>query len=293
MSTPLPAMATLRRLRLSRLHGRAGLCAVAITDHDTLAGVREAQQSAGDLFEIITGVEISANYAGREVHLLGNFIRLDHSELNARLEQVCDSRRERFSNYIDRLARGGNPIPADRVRLVEAGSASLGRRHVAKLLVACKIAGTQTEAFHRYLGPLGKVVLPKRLIPVQEAIQLVIGAGGVASLAHPSPELADEDFRTLKAFGLDALEAEYPWSTGAPTRHLREIASRFSFAISGGSDCHGGIATAQENRFVRDPCGATRSPACVVPIVRRERANPGRQGKTIAPVTPRVDKEAT
>jgi len=217
----------------------AGLCAAAITDHDTLAAVSEAQEASGEQFEIIPGVEISAEFAGREVHLLGYFVRLDYPELNARLEQVCVSRRERFRDFIAELANRGNPLPADRVKLIEENSPSLGRRHVATLLTFSGAAQTRTEAFHRFLGPLTKRVQPKRLVPVEEAIHLVRAAGGVASLAHPSPELTEDDFRTLAGFGLAAVEVDYPWGRNSPARKLHEVASRFGFALTGGSDCHG------------------------------------------------------
>ncbi len=217
---------------------QAGLSAAAITDHDTLAAVQEAQDAAGDQLEIIAGVEISAVYAGREVHLLGYFIRLDHDELNARLSCVCESRRERFGDYIAQLAQRGYQLPFDRVKLIEENSPSLGRRHVAGLLIAVGIARNQTEAFHRFLGPLGKHVRPKQLVPVDEAIQLVVAAGGVASLAHP-PELLESDFQLLASCGLGAVEVDYPGSNRTASIRMRELANRLGLAVTGGSDCHG------------------------------------------------------
>jgi predicted metal-dependent phosphoesterase TrpH len=99
----------------------------------------------------------------------------------------------------------------DRVKLVAESSASLGRRHVAGLLVACQFARTRNEAFGRFLGPVAGRVLPKLLLPAEEAIGMVRAAGGVASLAHPPADFAEDEFRTLARFGLGALEAEYPW----------------------------------------------------------------------------------
>ena len=219
---------------------QAGLCAAAITDHDTLAAVSEAQEASGEHFgDYPPEWEISAEFAGREVHLLGYFVRLDHQELNTRLAQVCVSRRERFRDFIAELANRGNPLPADRVKLIEENSPSLGRRHVATLLTISGAAQTRTEAFHRFLGPLTKRVHPKLLVPVEEAIHLVRAAGGVASLAHPSTDLTDDDFHTLAGLGLAAVEADYPWGRNSPARKLHEVANRFGFALTGGSDCHG------------------------------------------------------
>lgn len=217
----------------------AGLCAAAITDHDTLAAVKEAQEASGGQIEIIPGVEISAEFANREVHLLGYFVRLDYPDLNERLTQVCDSRRERFRDFIVQLSHGGNQVPDDRVKWVEKTSQSLGRRHVAALLTSCGVTTTQTEAFHRLVGPLTRKVRPKMLVPIEEAIHLVHAAGGVASLAHPSSDLADDDFRTLVGFGLAAIEVDYPWGRNSRAKKLNEVANRFGLAVTGGSDCHG------------------------------------------------------
>jgi hypothetical protein len=217
---------------------QANLAAVAITDHDTLASVDEARDADADQLEVVPGVEITAGFNGREVHLLGYFVRTDHPELNAALLRLCERRRERFRDFVAKLAANGTQLPEDRVKLVEE-SPSLGRRHVAGLLVACRFAHNRHEAFHHFLGPLAGRVRPKLLLPVEDAIRLVREAGGTASLAHPSPDLTDDDFRTLVALGLGALEVEYPWGRNSPAARLREVASRLGLAVTGGSDCHG------------------------------------------------------
>ena len=218
---------------------QARLCAVAVTDHDTLAAIEEARAAAGEHVEFVPGVEISTAFAGREFHLLGYFVRTDHTALNAALARVCAARRERFRDLVALLRTRGLALPEDRVRLAEEASPSLGRRHVAGLLVACGHAKTRTEAFHRFVNPLVGKVRPKVLVPLAEAIELVHAAGGVASLAHPPADLLDEQFGELRALGLDAVEAAYPWGRNSRTARLRELAARFGFTVSGGSDCHG------------------------------------------------------
>jgi predicted metal-dependent phosphoesterase TrpH len=225
--------------QVAALARAANLAAVAVTDHDTLAAVDEARAAAGGHVEVISGVEVSAAFAGREVHLLGYFVRTDHPGLIAALRTACDIRRERFRDYVAALAARGLALPGDRVRLTEDVSPSLGRRHVAKLLVACGFARHWAEAFHRHLGPLAGVVRPKALLPVDEAIRLVRDAGGVSSLAHPPRDLTDADFHTLAGFGLDAVEAEYPWGRESPAARLRDVARRLGLGVTGGSDCHG------------------------------------------------------
>jgi predicted metal-dependent phosphoesterase TrpH len=229
--------------QLVALARQANLAAVAVTDHDTFAGVPEATTTAcgftHPVVEVVPGVEITAEFDGREVHLLGYFLRTDHAELNATLRRLCARRRERFRDYLAKLAANGIVIPDDRARLVEGASASLGRRHVAGLLLACQIARSRNEAFHRFVGPLTGKVIAKEQLPVADAVGLVHAAGGAASLAHPPAELGDDDFRRLRACGLDAVEVEYPWGRSSPAGRLREIADRFGLLVTGGSDCHG------------------------------------------------------
>lgn len=218
---------------------QVGLCAVAITDHDTLAAVDEARQVAGVSIEVVPAVEITTGFADRELHLLGYFVGTDHGELNPVLAKLCERRRERFHDFVAKLADRGTRLPADRVKLVAEATVSLGRRHVAGLLVTCRFAQTRHEAFGRFLGPVMNAVLPKLLVPIDEGIALVRAAGGVASLAHPPPDLTDAQFRTLVGFGLGAMEAEYPWGRNSRTGRLREVAARLGLAVTGGSDCHG------------------------------------------------------
>lgn len=213
---------------------QAGLAAVALTDHDTFAGLAEAMAAAEGRVEVIHGVEITAEFDGREVHLLGYFARFDHPDLNAALVKICTSRRQRFEEYCKRLM-----IPADRVKLVADATPSLGRRHVARLLITCGMAKTTDDAFRRCLKPLRGIVSPKHRIPLDEAIALVHAAGGCTSLAHPPEELDEAAFLHMKKMGLDALESEYAWRRSAPAIRLRDIAGRIGLLTTGGSDCHG------------------------------------------------------
>jgi predicted metal-dependent phosphoesterase TrpH len=218
---------------------QAGLAAVAITDHDVFGSADEARASAGDQVEVISGVEISASFDTREVHLLGYFSRADPTQLDRVLARVRDARRDRFHDFVEKLAANGTHLPPDRVRIVAESSPSLGRRHLAKLLVECGFARVRVEAFHRLLGPLRHAVAPKALLPVEEAIHLVRAAGGVASLAHPPADLSGEDYARLAAMGLVALEVVYPWGRSSRSASLREVAASLGLAVSGGSDCHG------------------------------------------------------
>jgi predicted metal-dependent phosphoesterase TrpH len=140
---------------------------------------------------------------------------------------------------IAKLHARGCPLPADRVDRVEAASVSLGRRHVAALLVAGGFARDRRDAFLRIMGPIAGEIIPKYFLPLEDAIALVHAAGGVCSLAHPPAGLTDAEFRELAIAGLDALEVEYPWNRRSYANRLREVAARHGFAVTGGSDCHG------------------------------------------------------
>lgn len=230
--------------QVAALAKQAGLSAVAITDHDTTAGVAEAVEAAAGLpglirVEVVPGVEITTDFAGREFHLLAYFVGATHPELAAALSRLCDRRRDRFRDYLAKLADAGTPIPAVRAAPVEARTASLGRRHVAGLLVACGFARSRNEAFGRFLAPLKGSILPKEKLPIESAIALVHAAGGVASLAHPPADLTDEELDRLAAFRLDGLECEYAWGRSGPAGRLRRAAARLGLAVTGGSDCHG------------------------------------------------------
>jgi predicted metal-dependent phosphoesterase TrpH len=218
---------------------RSGLSAVAITDHDTLDGVALAQQAAsGTGVEVVPAVEISAEYRGKELHLLGYFVRQGDQPLQAALRRLCDDRAGRFWEMVERLRRCGVSVDVERLRN-EVGSGALGRRNLAELLVQTGRAGSVREAFSRYLGDGGRVAIPKVRLGVAQALELVRGAGGVASWAHPSYDCERESLRELRGLGLGAVEVEYPGTRPGRRQELRRLAREWSLAISGGSDCHG------------------------------------------------------
>jgi predicted metal-dependent phosphoesterase TrpH len=218
---------------------RSGLAALALTDHDTLDGLTEAHGAAdGRDLEIITGVEISTDHNGRELHLLAYFVDMDDVALNAALGQLRASRMERFREMVERLRHCGVSLDEREVS-ARAGMGTVGRRHLAMMMVAAGRVGSVREAFLRYLGDRGRVAVPKERLPVQRAIELVRRAGGVASWAHPTYDDLRERLVELQAWGLAAVEVEFPSCRPGRGRALRALASGLGLAITGGSDCHG------------------------------------------------------
>ncbi len=217
---------------------RSGLSAIAITDHDTFAGIEPARAAAGTALEVVAGVEITSEFRGRELHLLAYDFDLDNIPLRTALAHLRSERVGRFHEMLERLAKFGVHFEdADLVHLLE--TTTLGRRHLAEMLVKAKHATTMREAFQRWLGDHGRAAVQKTRLPVADAIALVRGASGVASWAHPTYDCSKESLLELKGMGLAAVEAEYPAFSTSRVKALRGLASELGLAISGGSDCHG------------------------------------------------------
>jgi len=218
---------------------RAGLAALAITDHDTLGGVSAARQAAlGSTLEVVPGVEITTEHRQRELHLLGYFVALDHAGLTAALAEIRRQRVERFREMIERLRGRGVSLDGEGQH-VQGMPEALGRRHLAEMLVRARRVATVREAFARYLGDRGGVAVPKKRLPAAEALALVRAAGGVAAWAHPSYDCTRDSLAELRDLGLGAVEVDYPSNRAARSRELRTWAAELGLAVTGGSDCHG------------------------------------------------------
>jgi predicted metal-dependent phosphoesterase TrpH len=217
---------------------RSGLGAVALTDHDTLSGLAEARAAAGSAVEVIAGAEITCEFRGKELHLLAYFVRPEDAALTAALRRLCEHRRRRFWDMVEGL-RGHGVSFAEEELKAQAAACSLGRRHLAELLVKARRAGSVREAFVRYLGDGGRVARPKLRLPVGQALALVRGAGGVAAWAHPPYDCTREALAELLGLGLAAVEAEHPATRPSRARQLRAWARELGLAVTGGSDCHG------------------------------------------------------
>jgi predicted metal-dependent phosphoesterase TrpH len=217
---------------------RCGLPALAITDHDTTSAVAAARAAAPPGLEVIAGVEVTAEQGGRELHLLGYFVRPDDPALSAALARLREHRRERFHGMVERLRGRGVSVDEEALAGLEAGAAR-GRRTLATILHATGQVGSVREAFARWLGDGGPVDLPKARLPLAEAVALVRGAGGVTSLAHPPADLTLPGLVGFRGMGLQAVEADYPGHRPAWAKELRQWAAALGLAVTGGSDCHG------------------------------------------------------
>lgn len=217
---------------------RSGLAALAITDHDTLAAVPEARAAAaGRDLEIVPAVEITADFDGREVHLLAYFVDPSDGSLLAALARLRHARVSRFREMFDKLRAAGVPLREEDVPV--APLETLGRPHLARLIVQAGRAGSVREAIQRFLLDGSPYVVAKVRLPLAEAVGLVRAAGGVTALAHPWHQITRETLRAMTEVGLTAVEVEYPDFKASRSRQLRDWAAELGLVVSGGSDCHG------------------------------------------------------
>ncbi len=225
-----------------RLAHEAGVSALAITDHDITTGLPEAIAAGQELgIEIIPGIEISSRHGESELHVLGYFIKWQDAQLNERLMTLRESRHRRNPKIIELLQAAGIDITYDEVR---AGSDSVGRPHIARVLMDKKVVTTAKEAFDRFLAEGKAAYVPRDLPAPVDAIRWIKDAGGLAVLAHPTWVKTTEGTltdlaRQLKEQGLDGVEVHYSTHTPRQTRTYLSLAKQLGLLVTGGSDFHG------------------------------------------------------
>jgi len=217
---------------------RAGLAAIALTDHDTVDGIAEAQH-AGELLgvRVVAGVELSAIDDGEEIHVLG--LHLTHPEhIAAALEELKETRRARARETVERLNALGIPVTLEAVFAI-AGDGAVGRPHVAKALVAGGWARDFREAFDRWLGNGKPACVEKRTVTFAEAARLIHESGGLSVYAHPGGGASRAVLEELASLGLDAVEVLHPSHTADEIARLAKLTDELGLLPSGGSDWHG------------------------------------------------------
>ena len=218
---------------------QAKLKAVAITDHDTLAGYDDASKLDSPV-KLIPGVELTTLWASRETHLLAYAFDPADDDLRKLLRHQCELRRERFRTMVEALRAKG--IELELGELLHR-TPSVGRGHLAKLL-------TQAGRSAREL--FGGITIPNTpFIEISTAIGMIHHAGGIASLAHPRDEMTLGELEELKLFGIDAIEIDHPRIGSARRGELSSWAERLDLLATGGSDCHGPGSNAIGSHGVR------------------------------------------
>jgi predicted metal-dependent phosphoesterase TrpH len=218
---------------------RSGLSALALTDHDTVEGcVRTAAACQEARIEFIPGSELTAEQGQHELHILAYFIDTQHPRLLAEIGKFQAVRQNRIREMVDRLNALGIPLEVDSVFEL-AKCRSPGRPHVARALVQAGFCSTHDEAFERFLKKNRAAWVPKFKMPAASAIELIHDAGGVAVLAHPGLNRADEVIPRLAEAGMDGIECFHTKHSTGTAEHYLVMADRLGLLVTGGSDCHG------------------------------------------------------
>jgi predicted metal-dependent phosphoesterase TrpH len=201
----------------------AGLCCIAVTDHDCISGIKPTKQAAGDSLEVIPGIELTAELDSNEIHILGYFIDGESAVFKAELDKIIEIRIKRVYEILDKLkALNVDLQPQDVFGI--AGQGSVGRLHIARAMVNKGIISNIYEAFSKYIGNKGPAYVGKFSLTPQAAIKLILEARGVPVLAHP---------------GLKGLEVYYPEYSEIVTDYYLQVAAKYDLLVTGGSDCHG------------------------------------------------------
>jgi len=216
-----------------------GLAAMALTDHDSVEGCERMAKACGGLgVEFIVGTELTAEFAEKEVHLLGYYFDPHNETMLAEIKKFQAVRQSRIGEMVAQLNKINVPLRAETVFAL-ANCRSPGRPHVARALVQEGFCQSMEEAFDRFLKKGRRAWVPKRRISAVDAIALIQQAGGLAVLAHPGLNHCDEIIPMLKEQGIDGIECFHTKHGPKMARHYLDLAARLGLLVTGGSDCHG------------------------------------------------------
>jgi 3',5'-nucleoside bisphosphate phosphatase len=230
---------------LVEMAGNIGLRTIALTDHDTVAGIDEAMRAGQKKgIEVIPGIEFSTFRGKAEIHILGYYIDYRSEILKNRIEQILTKRIDRAKKMIDKLNELGIMISYQGVRKL-VGDRYIGRPHIALALQQAGYIKEVGEAFSdRYIGNGGRAYIPKYQMSPDEAIKLIKQVAGVAVLAHPffinhGEPLGREEIEEMLSSGLDGIEVYQSKHSQEVSRFYLQLAQELNLLITGGSDFHG------------------------------------------------------
>jgi 3',5'-nucleoside bisphosphate phosphatase len=247
----------------------AGLHAIALTDHDTVAGIGPAAGALPPDLILVPGMELSCRRDGRSVHLLAYLFDSRHPELAAQTERIRQSRVQRAREMVQKLTELGTGVTWEQVTAI-AGDGVIGRPHIARAMVDAGVVGSVDEAFTpEWIGPGGRAHVRRYALDPAEAIRIVGAAGGVCVLAHPLAQtrgwsVPETLITELAATGLAGVEVAHPDHDDDERRRLAGLAANLGLVATGGSDDHGeltgdriGVESTDDDQFERLISGAT------------------------------------
>lgn len=233
---------TLSGREVVELAAQSGLAAIAVTDHDTVSGYAEAAKAGAELgVEVVPGIEISTKYGGA-VHILGYYIDPDSDKLRPVLDWVVNDRNERNRKMAELMAADGLPVSYDDMR--RRFGDVIGRPHFADILVELGMADTVQDAFDRFVEKGQRYYIPRTILPIESAVEIICAAGGVPVLAHPFQYKRDdaglrEIIEYCMDYGLRGMECRYSGYDAEMVAYLERLADEYGLVKTGGSDFHG------------------------------------------------------
>ncbi len=217
-----------------------GLGIISVTDHDNFEGSAKTLEFNGRQdIRIIPGIEISADFNGKEIHILGYYLNFTDKSLIQHLDFIKNLRVRRFEKTINKLLDLGVKINPDNLIKKYSGSHSIGRPHIANELVEQGLVKNFNTAFHRYLGDNKPAHVKKENLDYNVIIELIHKAGGLAFVAHPSNYFRESSLLKLKNSGIDGIETVHPSHTSNQTQKFTKFAEEHNLLTCGGSDFHG------------------------------------------------------
>lgn len=272
---------TLTPAELIRYAAQKGLAAIALTDHDTIDGIEEAVQAARSLSsqdpdalvpEVIPGVELSTEYRGKDIHIVGLFIDWQNREFADRLRGFADARIYRNRKMCSLLTENGCPVSYEDLEAAFPDTV-ITRAHFAQYLLDRGMISSIDEAFRKLIGDDCPCFVPREKITPHDAVRFLLRFGGVPILAHPLQyKMGETELDALAAsltgLGLDGIEVYYSTHRQADTANLSRIAEKYGLLLSGGSDFHG---TRKQNLDLGTGYGHLYVPDSILPPIR-ERA---------------------
>ncbi|MDK2967012.1 MULTISPECIES: PHP domain-containing protein [Lacrimispora] len=235
---------TLTPAKVVELAAQKGLSAIALTDHDTIEGIPEAQEAAKNLpLEVIPGIELSCVYLGEEIHILGLYVDLSDKEFLAQTDQLKEIRIKRNEEMINRFQKAGIDITLCEV---QAGNPDtvITRAHFARILLEKGYVNSMDQAFKKYLSYTGPYCPRKEKITPEHAIKILGNCGASPILAHPyqyhlGDKKTEELVSYLKELGLHGLEVYHSSNNQYESGKLKKLAKKYQLFPTGGSDFHG------------------------------------------------------
>jgi len=229
-----------------RRAAEAGLDVIALTDHDTVAGQREAAAALPAGLTLLPGAELSCRLEGHSVHILAYLFDQESDELAGEMAEIRESRLHRARAMVDQLAGLGVPVTWEQVSEI-AGGGVVGRPHIARAMIAAGVVSSVDEAFTpEWIGPGGRAYVSRYALDPVKAIRLVRAAGGVTVLAHPRGatrgwQIPGQVIADLATAGLTGIEVNHPQQDERERARLSELARSLRLVSSGGSDDHGAL----------------------------------------------------